>query len=95
MMPAIDPRYDARKKRARVAMIIMAGAIVVSSVLGGTRFSGWQWEPWMLALSLIIIFCAISLNSGGGLRTCSGRSRPPGAARRSVATCCPDPGWRR
>jgi hypothetical protein len=28
MMPAIDPRYDARKKRARVAMFITAGAIM-------------------------------------------------------------------
>lgn len=45
MMPAIDPRYDACRKRARVAMFITAGAIMASSALGGTRFSGWRWAP--------------------------------------------------
>jgi len=74
MMPAIDPRYDARKKRARVAMFITAGATVASSALDGTRLSGWQWAPWVLGLCLIIAFCAISMNSGGGLRTRRGMS---------------------
>lgn len=68
MMPAIDPRYDARKKRARIAMFINASAIVVSTALGGTRFSGWRWVPWVLGLTLILVFTAISMNSGGGLR---------------------------
>jgi hypothetical protein len=67
MMPAIDPRYDARRKRARVAMFINAGAIVASTALGGTRFSGWRWAPWVLGVTLIIVFTAISMNSGGGL----------------------------
>lgn len=86
MIPAIDPRYDARKKRARVAMFISAGATVVSSALSGTRFSGWQWVPWVLGLSLIIVFCAISMNSGGlrtrraisGMSGLSGRGRGAG-----------------
>jgi hypothetical protein len=68
MMPAIDPRYDARKKRVRVAQVITTGAIVASSVLDGTRFSGWEWVPWVLGLTLIIIFTAISMNSAGGPR---------------------------
>ena len=84
MMPPIDSRYDARKKRARVAMFINGGAIVASSALGGTRFSGWRWAPWILALTLIIVFTAISMNSGGGLRGrpgirgLSGRDRAAG-----------------
>jgi hypothetical protein len=93
MMPAIDPRYDARKKRVRVAMFIAAGATVVSSALGGTRFRGWQWVPWVLGLSLIIVFCVISMNSGGGLRARRGMSgmsgligRGRGAGDRSDGT---------
>lgn len=74
MMPAIDPRYDARRKRARVAVFITAGAITVSSALEGTRFSGWRWLPWALGITLIIVFCAVSMNSGGprGRRQMSG-----------------------
>ena len=84
MMPAIDPRYDARRKRARVAMFITAGAIMASSALGGTRFSGWRWAPWVLGLTLIIVVTAISMNSGGGPRGrrgisgLSGRDRAAG-----------------
>ena len=74
MMPAIDPRYDVRRKRARVAMFIAAGATVASSVLDGTRFSGWRWAPWVLGITLIIVFTAISMNSGGGPRGRSGIS---------------------
>jgi hypothetical protein len=68
MMPAIDPRYDARRKRARVAMFINAGAIVASTALGGTRFSGWRWAPWVIGVTLIIVFTAISMNSRSGPR---------------------------
>ena len=68
MMPAIDPRYDARRKRARVAVFITAGTIAVSSALDGTRFSGWRWPLWTLGITLIIVFCAVSMNSGGGPR---------------------------
>jgi len=68
MMPAIDPRYDARKKRARVAVFITAGAIAASSALVGTRFSGWRRLPWALGIALIVTFCAISMNYGGGPR---------------------------
>jgi hypothetical protein len=84
MMPAIDPRYDARRKRARVAMFIAAVATVASSVLDGTRFSGWRWAPWALGLTLIIVFTAISMNSGGGphgrrgISGLSGRDRAAG-----------------
>ena len=77
MMPAIDPRYDARRKRARVAVFITAGAIVASSALGVTRFSGWRWLPWALGISLIIVFCAVSMNSGGSPR---GRRGSAGSA---------------
>jgi len=82
MMPAIDPRYDARKKRARVAMFIGAGATVVSSALSGTRFSGWQWAPWVLGISLIIVFYAISMNSREGLRMRRGTSGTTGLGGR-------------
>ncbi|MGH3150492.1 MAG: hypothetical protein ACRDOB_07165 [Streptosporangiaceae bacterium] len=55
-------------------MFITASATVVSSVLDGTRFSGWQWAPWVLGLTLILVFTAISMNSGGGLRGRRGMS---------------------
>jgi hypothetical protein len=45
MMPAIDSRCDARRKRARVAVFITAGTITVSSALDGTRLVGWRWLP--------------------------------------------------
>jgi hypothetical protein len=79
MMPAIDPRHVARRKRARVAMFITAGATMASTALGGTRFSGWQWTPWVLGLTLIIVFTAIAMNSGGGRR---GRRRISGLSGR-------------
>jgi hypothetical protein len=66
MMPAIDSRCDARRKRARVAVFITAGTITVSSALDGTRLVGWRWLPSVLGLTLIIAFCAVSMNSGGG-----------------------------
>jgi hypothetical protein len=84
MMPAIDPRYDARRKRARVAMFIAAGTTIASSALDGTRFVGWRWALWALGLTLIIVFTAISMNSGGGPRGrrgisgLSGRDRAAG-----------------
>jgi len=80
MMPAIDPRYDARKKRARVAIFIAAGATVVSTTLSGTRFSGWIWVPWVLGIGLIIVFSAISMHSGGGLRARRGTSGTSGTS---------------
>lgn len=67
-MPAVGPRYDARRKRVRVAVFITAGAIMASSALGGTRFSGWRWLPRALDITLIIVFCAVSVNSGGSPR---------------------------
>ena len=45
MMPGIDPRSEARKKRARIGAFITAGAAVASSALSGTRFSAWEWVP--------------------------------------------------
>jgi hypothetical protein len=78
MMPAIDPRYDARRNRARVAVFITAGTITVSSALDGTRFSGWRWLPWVLGITLIIVFCAVSMNSGGGPRGRREMSGPGG-----------------
>jgi len=81
MMPAIDPRYDARRKRARVAVFITAGAITASSALDGTRFSGWRWAPWVLGLTLIIVLTAISMNPGGGPRGRRGMSGLSGRDR--------------
>jgi hypothetical protein len=82
MMPAIDPRYDARRNRARVAVFITAGTITVSSALDGTRFSGWRWLPSALGITLIIVFCAVSMNSRGGQR---GRREMSGLGGRDPA----------
>jgi hypothetical protein len=78
MMPAIDPRYDARRNRARVAVFVTAGTITVSSALDGTRFSGWRWLPSVLGVTLIVVFCAVSMNSGGGRRGHREMSGPGG-----------------
>lgn len=65
MMPGIDPREDARKKRVRTAVIITAIAATASAALSGTRFSAWQWLPWILGLILIIVATTIAMAASG------------------------------
>lgn len=68
-------------------MFITAGATIASSALGGTRFSGWRWAPWILGLTLIIVFTAISMNSGGGPRGRLGISGLSGRGRAAGDRC--------
>lgn len=92
MMPGIDPREDARKKRVRTAVIITAVAATASAALSGTRFSAWQWLPWILGLILIIVATTIAMAAsgyrpgGGRGGSVSGRGRhddePAGPATR-------------
>ena len=75
MMPAIDPRYDARRKRVRVAMFITAGAIMALLGTGRNAFQRLATGTVeLLGLTLIIVFTAISMNSGGG-RACPPRDQ--------------------
>lgn len=65
MMPAIDPRNDPRKVRARAAAYITVGAVGVSSALPGAGFGVSQRVPEVLALIVIIILTATAMASSG------------------------------
>jgi hypothetical protein len=80
MMPGIDPRSQARKKRARIGAFITAGAAMASSALSGTRFSPWEWVPWVLGLTVITVFTAIAMAASGGRP--GGRERDSGLSGR-------------
>jgi hypothetical protein len=65
MMPNIDPRVEARKKRARVVVFISACAATASAAVSGSRFNAWHWLPWIVGMAAIIIFTAISMAASG------------------------------
>jgi hypothetical protein len=73
MMPSVDPREDARKRRARPAAIITVLTIAGDGYLSATRFSGWIWVLWLLSLTVIIALTSISMYRVGG--------RPGGRAK--------------
>jgi hypothetical protein len=78
MMPGID-REERRKKRVPVIGFILFGTMVASALL--VRFEpGWLWVP-LAAGTVAVTAVGVSID-------------PPGAARRSAATCCRRPGWR-
>jgi hypothetical protein len=82
MMPFIDPREEARKKRVRVAVVITACAAMASAVLSGTRFNAWQWAPWVLGIIAIAVFTAIAMAANGGRPAGRGRDRVIGGRGR-------------
>jgi hypothetical protein len=87
-MPPIDPRYDARRKRALMAAFTGGGAVMAWAVLSASRFSAWDWVPvaacWIILTAIGVAGLAGrpgGRGRGSGLR---GRGRdddgPAGAA---------------
>jgi hypothetical protein len=106
MMPSVDPREDARRRRARPAAIIAALTIVANTYLSGTRFSGWAWVLWLLSFTVIIAMTSISMYRVGSWpgsrakdgRATDGRSRsggPSGHGRDCDTPAAPAPYWAR
>jgi hypothetical protein len=69
MMPGIDPREDARKRRrvrVRLGVLIFFFVFTVSAaLLSGTRLHAWQWIPWILGITAMAVFTAISMAASG------------------------------
>jgi hypothetical protein len=90
MMPGIDRRQDAKKKRALTAAFIGGGATMAYAVLSASRFSAWESLPLAVGLIIIIVIAVAGLagrlggrgsGSGSGLRGRGrdGDDRPAGA----------------
>lgn len=79
MMPSIDPREEARKKRMRVAVCITACAATASAAVSGSRFSGWAWVPWAVGILVISVVTTIAMAGTGSLPGGRGRGSGPSA----------------
>jgi hypothetical protein len=60
MMPAVDPREDARKRRTRFAAIASTVTVVATTTLGESRFRGWLWALWLVTFTIIIVVTSFS-----------------------------------
>ena len=84
MMPGIDPREDARKRRrARLGFPIFFFVLTLSAaLLSGTRLHAWPWIPVILGITATAVFTAISMTASG-YRPGGGRkgSGPSGRGR--------------
>jgi len=78
MMPEVDPREDARKKRARFAAIVTAVTVVAATTLSESHFRGWVWALWLVSFTVIIVFTTFSMRQIGPpyRRGRGGGSRP-------------------
>jgi hypothetical protein len=65
MMPAVDPREDARKRRARFAGIATVVTAVTTIALSESRFRGWLWALWLVSFSVIILVTSFSMRQIG------------------------------
>jgi hypothetical protein len=66
MMPGIDPREDARKRRVRIGLPIYFLVFTASTaLLSGTRFGAWRWLPGALGIIAMAVFTAISMAASG------------------------------
>ncbi|MGH3193083.1 MAG: hypothetical protein ACRDPY_44290 [Streptosporangiaceae bacterium] len=84
MMPGIDPRNDARKKRVRDAAFIGGGATMAYVALSATRFRVWEWVPLAVGLIIIIVIAVAGIAGPGGRGRGSGlggRGRDDGEDR--------------
>lgn len=76
MMPAIDPREDARKRRGQVIGTVTAVTVVAGAVLSGTRFR--DWAPWLLASEIIVVTAIIVASDRGRPGSVRARNGRPG-----------------
>jgi hypothetical protein len=78
MMPAVDPREDARKRRSGIVAIQTSLTIIAASMLSGSRFRSWVWVLWLVSFTIIIVFTTFSMCQVGPpyRRRRDGGSRP-------------------
>jgi hypothetical protein len=61
MMPAVDPREDARRRRAGVGAVMTSIAITAATILSNSRYRDWVWALWVFAFTVIIVFTSVSM----------------------------------
>jgi hypothetical protein len=78
MMPAVDPREDARKKRAKFAALVTAATVIAATTLSESRFHDWVWALWLVSFTIIVVFTTFSMRQIGPpySRRWEGGSRP-------------------
>jgi hypothetical protein len=82
MMPAIDPRDDARNRRGRVIGTVSAVTVVVAALLAATRFR--DWATWLLGTEVIVVTAITVVTDRGRPGSVRGsNSRPRGGRKNS------------
>jgi hypothetical protein len=82
MMPAVDPREDARKKRARFAAIVTSLTVVAATTLSESHFHAWVWALWLVSGTVIVVATTLSMRHvGPPYRRGTGGGRPGGRGR--------------
>jgi hypothetical protein len=78
MMPAVDPREDARKKRAKFAALVTVATVIAATTLSESRFHDWVWALWLVSFTIIVVFTTFSMRQIGPpyRRRRDGGSRP-------------------
>jgi len=65
MMPAVDPREDARKRRAGVVAVMTSITVVAATIVSNSRYRDWVWVLWLVSFTIIIAFTTISMQQVG------------------------------
>jgi hypothetical protein len=78
MMPAVDPREEARKKRAKFAALVTAATVIAATTLSESRFHDWVWALWLVSFTIVVVFTTFSMRQIGPpyRRRRDGGSRP-------------------
>jgi hypothetical protein len=81
MMPAIDPRDDARKRRGQVIGTVSAVTVVAAAVLSGTRLR--DLAPWLLGTEVIVVTAIVVVTDRGQPGSVRARNDRPRDGRKS------------
>jgi hypothetical protein len=65
MMPAVDPREDARRRRAGVVAVMTSISVVAATIVSNSRYRDWVWASWLVSFTVIIAFTTISMRQAG------------------------------
>ena len=65
MMPAVDPREDARRRRAGVVAVLASISVVAATIVSGSRYRDWVWAWWLVSFTITIAFTTISMRQVG------------------------------